>query len=89
MLPEPHTVDVAVMRGRLLFLPGEICEICPERGNPYRKVWLNSQKSAPLIVPRKRPITVKGRGGRLEEVDQRSEYCCLKTVVLMLGHRGY
>ena len=83
MLPEPHTVDVVVVRGRLSFLPGEICEIRPERGNPYCKVWLNSQKSAPPIVPMKRLTTVKERGGRLEEADQQSRCCCLKTVVLM------
>ena len=87
MLPEPHTVDVVVMRGRLSFLPEEICKIRSERSNLCRKAWLNLQKSAPLKVAMKRPITAKGRGGRLDEADQRSRCCCLKTVVLM-GYFG-
>ena len=41
---------------------------------------LSLQKSAPLIVPKKRLITAKGRGGRLEEADEQSQYCRLKTV---------
>ena len=41
---------------------------------------LSLQKSAPLIVPMKRLTTVKGRGGRLDEADEQSQYCRLKTV---------
>ena len=41
---------------------------------------LSLQKSAPLIVPTKRLIIVKGRGGRLDEADEQSQYRRLKTV---------
>ena len=30
--------------------PGEVCTICPERDNHYRKIVLNVQKSAEVIV---------------------------------------
>ena len=41
---------------------------------------LSLQKSAPLIVPKKRLITGKGRGGRLDEADEQSQNCRWKTV---------
>ena len=31
-------------------VPGEVCTICPERDNHCRKIMLNVQKSAEVIV---------------------------------------
>ena len=53
-----------------------------EKGNLHRKVQLDSQKSAPPIVPKKQPTTVKGRGGRLAKADERSHTLVMKSVAL-------
>jgi hypothetical protein len=37
-------------RERACEVPGEVCMECLERGNHYRKVMLNIQKSAEVIV---------------------------------------
>ena len=43
------------MKRKLLFLLGEICGTRLERGNPYRKIRQNPQKSAEVIVAMKSP----------------------------------
>ena len=60
----------------------------PKGVSRVEKQRLSLQKSAPLIVPKKWPITVKGRGGRLDEADEQSQYCRMKAVahkVRLLG----
>ena len=38
------------MEGKKRVVPREVCTECPERGNHYREVMLNVQKSAEVIV---------------------------------------
>jgi len=43
------------MERKIVFLPGEILEICLgdvfQNDNPCSDVWLNSKKSAEVVVP--------------------------------------
>ena len=90
MLPESRAVDVAATRnegyrsylGRSARHARKKSVEILEKGNLHRKVQLNSQKSAPPIVPKKQPTTVKGRGGRLAKADERSHTLVMKSVAL-------
>ena len=55
MKPDSYTESCAVdtadgWRERNVVVPREVCTKCSERGNHYREVMLNVQKSAEVIV---------------------------------------
>ena len=51
---ESFLVDMADRwRGKKRVVPGEVCVKCSERSNHHRKVMLNAQKSAEVIVSQK------------------------------------
>ena len=58
------------MEGKKRVVPGEVCAKCPERDNHNRKIVLNVQKSAEVIVAERRrtesigALSATGKGGK-------------------------
>ena len=58
------------MEGKKRVVPREVCTKCSERGNHYREVMLNVQKSAEVIVVERRRtesigvFSTTGKGGK-------------------------
>jgi hypothetical protein len=61
------------MERRNVRVPGEICMECLETGNDYRKVILNMQKSAEVVVVERRRtesigvLSMTEKGGMADE----------------------